>query len=190
MPYLKDDFRNDVLADHWVPQTAVAIRNGIVDIAVPQWGFHLVTKEQGFEDFVLTAEVRDVSGGGIGLITRWNSPINYYMTNVRAHRSKDHPPRAFFHVFSEHHPEKHYAAAARTEVELVGDAEFDCESWYQVELRAAANKLTLSVGEVGGEVKECCEWVDANRTFPSGAVGFFQAEGSHGEYRNFEVKSI
>lgn len=189
MPHIKDDFREDVLADHWVPQTAVAIRDGVVDIFVPQWGFHLVTKEKGFENFVLSAEVCDVSGGGIGMITHWNSPIDYYMTKVRAHRSKDKPPRAVFHVFSQHHPEKHYSAAARTEVAFEGDAEFDREAWYQVELRAAANKLTLSVGEVGGTVEECCEWVDAKSTFVSGAVGFFQEEGSHGEYRNFEVKS-
>lgn len=185
--HIKDNFDSDTLADHWVPETAVSIHDGILDIDVPQWGFHLVTKEQGFEDFVLSAEVRDISGSGIGLIARWNSPVNYYMINVRVHRTDDHSPHAVFHIYSEDNSEKGYSGSNRESISI-DDHEFDYEVWYQVELRAKGNRLTLSLGDIGGPLHKCFVMEVKNR-FPSGAVGFFQEEGSHGEYRNFEVKS-
>ena len=188
MQHIDDDFSGLELAEHWRPQTAVKVENGVVDFDVPQWGFHLVTKAD-FTDFVMKVDVCDRSGNGIGLIARWQSPVEYYLVQIHSDDQANQSPHAEFCTFHKANAD-HYGSADRQSMSFAnGTPSFVCETWYRVQLDAAGPRFTLSVGEISGPLHPCATWTDSKQRFRSGAVGLFQAEGSHGEYRNFELRS-
>jgi len=183
MILFEDQFSDPTtLTRDWIAGRGMAVQDGVLTFSPDhQAGFcPALTRRDDFEDFLISTDVRIVSGA-VGLVLRAVAPEQYYM--VQFDITND-PTVVWFHTFTP-------SAEEGYRVELVPSTHVPAPgAWHRMAVIARGEAFDVLLGPADGPLKHCGSWRDPERTYSRGAVGLWEHGGEAGEYRRLRVEAL
>jgi hypothetical protein len=183
MPLFESSFADaESLSRDWIAAPGMTASGGVLTFAPDAHRGVCVarTREAGFRDFILTADVRIVRFA-VAVVVRAIGPDQYYM--IQFDLAND-PSVVWFHTFTP-------TATNKYRLGRIPSAHVPREGeWHRMRVVANGPRFDVFLGDIGGPLLPCASWTDALNTFDEGAVGVWQHGGEAGQYRAFHVEAL
>jgi hypothetical protein len=183
MPLFEASFADaGSLSRDWIAAPGMTASEGVLTFAPDSHEGVCVarTRQAGFRDFVLTAEVRIIRSA-VALVVRAIGPDQYYM--IQFDLAND-PSVVWFHTFTPT-AENGYRLALVPSAHVPREGE-----WHRMRIVANRSRFDVLLGDIGGPLLPCASWTDALNTFEDGAVGLWEHGGEAGAYRALRVDAL
>jgi len=177
----EEDFEKGIDENVWNAHESWKVVDGVLDFATASgWNIGYTVKDD-FTDFFMFADVKEVSDGATaGFAVRVQDDQNYYMFQ---YSFREDPNVLWWHIFKD----GNLLSVDQTPIEI---QPLEPDEWYRWKLIAKGYHFELYMDKSDKELKLAGTWDDKNETFDSGAIGFWEDGGEHGQYDNVLVTDL
>ena len=159
----EEDFEKGIDEDVWNPHETWEVVDGALDWVAPAARCVGYTVRDDFTDFFIFADIK--IGTNAAFAVRVQDDGSFYMFQ---HDHLDKPDCIWWHTFS------HGDYVVDT---IPAEIQLEAGKWYQWKLIAEGYHFELYLAELGKELELAGTWDDKEKTFDSGAIGFWQHGG-------------